>query len=116
MRRIQRDEGDKDVNKQAGTDKDGHTTNKEATATSTESTPAPLPNSSPQINLSDFLMGLLQYMGGRDGKQLKELAKSSTQSVCGLVWKKDDTAYKCRTCEMDPTWYVLFDSFLSSPS
>eukprot|EP00741_Cyanophora_paradoxa_P007338 tig00001107_g7098.t1 len=32
-------------------------------------------------------------------------------NVCGRVWKKDETAYKCRNCEMDPTCAICVDCF-----
>ncbi|KAH3732377.1 E3 ubiquitin-protein ligase PRT6 [Pelomyxa schiedti] len=32
-------------------------------------------------------------------------------SVCGLVWKNGDTAYKCRTCESDPTCAICVQCF-----
>lgn len=27
--------------------------------------------------------------------------------VCGVTWTPGQVAFKCRTCEMDPTWFVL---------
>ncbi|GJD10461.1 E3 ubiquitin-protein ligase UBR3 [Galdieria sulphuraria] len=31
--------------------------------------------------------------------------------VCGTVWKKDELAYKCRTCERDPTCAICVQCF-----
>ncbi|KAA8492105.1 E3 ubiquitin-protein ligase UBR3 [Porphyridium purpureum] len=31
--------------------------------------------------------------------------------VCGLVWKKDELAYKCKTCERDPTCAICVSCF-----
>eukprot|EP00871_Galdieria_phlegrea_P002761 jgi/Galph1/3486/GphlegSOOS_G2139.1 len=33
--------------------------------------------------------------------------------VCGTVWKKDELAYKCRTCERDPTCAICVQCFRS---
>lgn len=73
--------------------------------------PPPLPPSSsppPSQDLLVFLNNVVKNIqGGENAKQLEELAQASTPSVCGKVWKSNETAYKCRTCEMDPTWYVI---------
>lgn len=65
----------------------------------------PSPAAPSQEDLPTFIGKILKNIGG-NGRQLEELAQASTPSVCGRVWKSNETAYKCRTCEMDPTWYV----------
>lgn len=36
---------------------------------------------------------------------------SSTSGVCGVVWKSNEYAYKCRTCERDPTCVICDQCF-----
>lgn len=35
----------------------------------------------------------------------------ATSGVCGRVWKQDELAYKCKTCERDPTCVVCVPCF-----
>ncbi|XP_020524000.1 E3 ubiquitin-protein ligase PRT6 isoform X2 [Amborella trichopoda] len=44
---------------------------------------------------------------------LENLAKSSTgqHGVCGAVWGNQDIAYRCRTCEHDPTCAICVPCF-----
>eukprot|EP01018_Ginkgo_biloba_P034022 Gb_11947 [translate_table: standard] len=44
---------------------------------------------------------------------LKELGKQSsgTRGVCGAVWGDNDIAYRCRTCEHDPTCAICVPCF-----
>lgn len=44
---------------------------------------------------------------------LKNLAQNSSgqRAVCGTVWKKNDLAYRCRTCEHDPTCAICVPCF-----
>jgi Putative zinc finger in N-recognin (UBR box) len=61
-------------------------------------------------DLNSFLLGLLRFIT-KDGKQIPS---PSQPSVCGLVWGGGETAYKCNTCQMDPTWYSLMNNILDS--
>ncbi|KAJ0962440.1 hypothetical protein J5N97_030268 [Dioscorea zingiberensis] len=36
---------------------------------------------------------------------------SGQRAVCGTVWKKNDLAYRCRTCEHDPTCAICVPCF-----
>ncbi|KAM0953533.1 putative carboxypeptidase U transcription factor interactor and regulator Znf-B family [Dioscorea sansibarensis] len=44
---------------------------------------------------------------------LKNLAEKSSgqRAVCGAVWGQDELAYKCRTCEYDPTCAICVPCF-----
>ncbi|KAH9325221.1 hypothetical protein KI387_005399, partial [Taxus chinensis] len=44
---------------------------------------------------------------------LEELGKQNegTQGVCGAVWGNNDIAYRCRTCEHDPTCAICVPCF-----
>ncbi|KAI0557243.1 E3 ubiquitin-protein ligase UBR1-like protein [Gracilaria domingensis] len=43
---------------------------------------------------------------------LKEAAgKAARNGVCGRVWREDELAYKCRTCERDPSCVICVPCF-----
>ncbi|XP_065854552.1 E3 ubiquitin-protein ligase PRT6 [Euphorbia lathyris] len=49
---------------------------------------------------------------GEPAAALKNLAKiSSGRGVCGSVWGNNDIAYRCRTCEHDPTCAICVPCF-----
>ncbi|XVF08093.1 hypothetical protein REPUB_Repub06bG0196400 [Reevesia pubescens] len=50
---------------------------------------------------------------GEPVNALNNLAKSSTDQhgVCGAVWGSNDIAYRCRTCEHDPTCAICVTCF-----
>lgn len=50
---------------------------------------------------------------GDPGGALKRLAKMSAgqRGVCGAVWGDSDIAYRCRTCELDPTCAICVPCF-----
>ncbi|OMO66313.1 Zinc finger, N-recognin [Corchorus capsularis] len=50
---------------------------------------------------------------GEPVNALQNLAKSSTgqRGVCGAVWGSNDIAYRCRTCEHDPTCAICVPCF-----
>ncbi|KAA8518905.1 hypothetical protein F0562_016321 [Nyssa sinensis] len=50
---------------------------------------------------------------GEPGVALKNLAKMSVgqRGVCGAVWGNNDIAYRCRTCEHDPTCAICVPCF-----
>lgn len=38
-------------------------------------------------------------------------SRATSSSVCGKVWKSDQLAYKCKTCERDPTCVICVECF-----
>ncbi|XP_015582790.1 E3 ubiquitin-protein ligase PRT6 [Ricinus communis] len=49
---------------------------------------------------------------GEPATALKSLSKMSTgRGVCGAVWGNNDIAYRCRTCEHDPTCAICVPCF-----
>ncbi|KAI4356477.1 hypothetical protein L6164_000499 [Bauhinia variegata] len=59
-------------------------------------------------------MAWLQWLmfGGEPIAALRNLKMSSTQrGVCGSVWGQNDLAYRCRTCEHDPTCAICVPCF-----
>ncbi|CAN8237512.1 unnamed protein product [Cochlearia groenlandica] len=60
-------------------------------------------------------MNWLQWLMFQDvpGVSLKNLAKLNLdqQGVCGSVWGHNDIAYRCRTCENDPTCAICVPCF-----
>ncbi|XP_038696647.1 E3 ubiquitin-protein ligase PRT6-like [Tripterygium wilfordii] len=49
---------------------------------------------------------------GEPLKVLKDLSKMSAgRGVCGAVWGNNDIAYRCRTCENDPTCAICVPCF-----
>ena len=50
---------------------------------------------------------------GEPMNALQNLAKLSIgqRGVCGAVWGSDDIAYRCRTCELDPTCAICVPCF-----
>lgn len=50
---------------------------------------------------------------GEPGSSLKELSdlSSGQRGVCGAVWGHNDVAYRCRTCECDPTCAICVPCF-----
>ncbi|KAL6496213.1 hypothetical protein OROGR_029471 [Orobanche gracilis] len=50
---------------------------------------------------------------GDPEEALENLAKMSTNQggVCGAIWGKNDIAYRCRTCEHDPTCAICVPCF-----
>ncbi|KAK8512296.1 hypothetical protein V6N12_032019 [Hibiscus sabdariffa] len=50
---------------------------------------------------------------GEPSNSLNNLAKSSIDQprICGAVWGRNDIAYKCRTCEHDPTCAICVPCF-----
>lgn len=49
---------------------------------------------------------------GEPAVALKNLSKMSTsRGVCGAVWGNNDIAYRCRTCEHDPTCAICVPCF-----
>lgn len=50
---------------------------------------------------------------GEPSTALKNLSKMSLgqRGVCGAVWGNDDVAYRCRTCEHDPTCAICVPCF-----
>ncbi|RID43051.1 hypothetical protein BRARA_J02887 [Brassica rapa] len=60
-------------------------------------------------------MNWLQWLMFRDepGVSLKDLAKLNVdqRGVCGSVWGHNDIAYRCRTCENDPTCAICVPCF-----
>lgn len=44
-------------------------------------------------------------------KALKKLAMTGQRGVCGSVWGNNDIAYRCRTCEHDPTCAICVPCF-----
>lgn len=50
--------------------------------------------------------------GSSDFKYLRNLPGNIPRGgVCGTVWRKDELAYKCRTCERDPTCAICVHCF-----
>lgn len=41
----------------------------------------------------------------------KAIGATGTSGVCGVVWKRDELAYKCKTCERDPTCAICVPCF-----
>ncbi|CAH2074477.1 unnamed protein product, partial [Thlaspi arvense] len=60
-------------------------------------------------------MNWLQWLMFQDepGVSLRKLAKLSVdqRGVCGSVWGHNDIAYRCRTCENDPTCAICVPCF-----
>ncbi|KAK1563726.1 hypothetical protein Q3G72_031804 [Acer saccharum] len=58
-------------------------------------------------------MTWLQWLmfGGDPGKVLAKLAKIGQRGVCGAVWGNNDIAYRCRTCQHDPTCAICVPCF-----
>ena len=57
---------------------------------------------------------LWMALGGEPEASLQKLAEESGGSgVCGAVWGANDIAYRCRTCEYDPTCAICVPCFLA---
>ena len=65
-----------------------------------------------QFHESMCLLQWLMFYGEPLGV-LNKLAKISTsqRGVCGSVWGHNDIAYRCRTCEHDPTCAIYVPCF-----
>jgi len=49
---------------------------------------------------------------GDPSSALEDMAQMSSQhGVCGAVWGKNDIAFRCRTCELDPTCAICVPCF-----
>lgn len=60
------------------------------------------------VQVEKVLPWVLYIICGEDPRLCAaKLMKMTKSGVCGMVWKSGQTAYKCKTCELDPTWYVL---------
>ncbi|CAN4109660.1 unnamed protein product [Withania somnifera] len=48
---------------------------------------------------------------GEPSRALEQLADTGQRGVCGAVWGNNDIAYRCRTCEHDPTCAICVPCF-----
>nr|XP_010920582.1 E3 ubiquitin-protein ligase PRT6 [Elaeis guineensis]XP_010920583.1 E3 ubiquitin-protein ligase PRT6 [Elaeis guineensis] len=73
--------------------------------------------SSSSINVEEFgeSMLWLQWLmfEGEPQATLQDLAQKAAgqRAVCGAVWGRNDLAYRCRTCEHDPTCAICVPCF-----
>ncbi|KAJ4782433.1 E3 ubiquitin-protein ligase UBR3 [Rhynchospora pubera] len=74
-------------------------------------------SSEPEPSSESYTIALqwIQWLMFRQDPQesLQALAEESagTRGVCGSVWGQNDLAYKCRTCEHDPTCAICVPCF-----
>ncbi|MCO5595657.1 hypothetical protein L7F22_049702 [Adiantum nelumboides] len=54
--------------------------------------------------------------GGNPEEKMKEIREETghVRGVCGAVWGSNDIAYRCRTCENDPTCAICVSCFESA--
>lgn len=85
-----------------------------ATAASAAADPAdpPLPSSLPPPSSADGPAELRARHGASFAALRAATGGGGSRSgVCGTVWRKDELAYKCRTCERDPTCAICVACF-----
>ncbi|XP_074561564.1 E3 ubiquitin-protein ligase PRT6-like isoform X2 [Curcuma longa] len=71
-------------------------------------------------NIADFFSESMSWLGwlmfgGEPQKFLENLAKKAggQRAVCGSIWGPTELAYRCRTCESDPTCAICVPCFLN---
>eukprot|EP00850_Spirogloea_muscicola_P017096 SM000143S00761 [mRNA] locus=s143:215929:225527:- [translate_table: standard] len=60
----------------------------------------------------DWLAWLLYGQEPQAAKEHLKRVAGASGGVCGAIWGLDDVAYRCRTCENDPTCAVCMQCFL----
>eukprot|EP00850_Spirogloea_muscicola_P019997 SM000205S06204 [mRNA] locus=s205:3198:12812:+ [translate_table: standard] len=60
----------------------------------------------------DWLAWLLYGQEPQAAKDHLKRVAGASGGVCGAIWGLDDVAYRCRTCENDPTCAVCMQCFL----
>ncbi|GAV69454.1 zf-UBR domain-containing protein [Cephalotus follicularis] len=69
-------------------------------------------NVDPKIQFLESMTWLQWLMfEGEPAVALINLAQSGQRGVCGAVWGNNDIAYRCRTCEHDPTCAICVPCF-----
>nr|XP_016434759.1 PREDICTED: E3 ubiquitin-protein ligase PRT6-like [Nicotiana tabacum] len=92
-------------------------TNEEAMEVITEQQiESPKSTGSSSVNVKDLFgesMNWLQWLmfDGEPSSALEQLADTGQRGVCGAVWGNNDIAYRCRTCEHDPTCAICVPCF-----
>ncbi|KAJ8570714.1 hypothetical protein K7X08_037686 [Anisodus acutangulus] len=71
---------------------------------------------SSSVNVKDLFqesMDWIQWLmfDGEPSRALEKLADTGQRGVCGAVWGNNDIAYRCRTCEHDPTCAICVPCF-----
>ncbi|MCD7453940.1 hypothetical protein HAX54_022749 [Datura stramonium] len=71
---------------------------------------------SSSVNVKDLFqesMDWIQWLmfDGEPSRALEQLADTGQRGVCGAVWGNNDIAYRCRTCEHDPTCAICVPCF-----
>jgi len=67
--------------------------------------------------LSYTVIGMVAKEGEtEEGDRVREALRQSLgygggSGICGKVWRKDELAYKCRSCERDPTCAICVECF-----
>lgn len=71
-------------------------------------------------NITDFFSESMSWLGwlmfgGEPQTFLENLAKKAggQRAVCGSIWGPTELAYRCRTCENDPTCAICVQCFLN---
>ncbi|KAM3288078.1 E3 ubiquitin-protein ligase PRT6 [Capsicum chacoense] len=92
-------------------------TNEEAMEVITEQQiESPKSTVSSSNNVKDLFqesMDWIQWLmfDGEPSRALEQLADTGQRGVCGAVWGNNDIAYRCRTCEHDPTCAICVPCF-----
>lgn len=58
-----------------------------------------------------FSLGVIRFIVAEGKRIFLATAERAKSGVCHTVWGKDALAYKCRTCERDPTCAICIDCF-----
>ncbi|KAG5582887.1 hypothetical protein H5410_053514 [Solanum commersonii] len=92
-------------------------TNEEAMEIITEQQmESPRSTVSSSVNVKDLFqesMDWIQWLmfDGEPSRALEQLEDTGERGVCGAVWGNNDIAYRCRTCEQDPTCAICVPCF-----
>ncbi|XP_049342703.1 E3 ubiquitin-protein ligase PRT6-like isoform X1 [Solanum verrucosum] len=92
-------------------------TNEEAMEIITEQQmESPRSTVSSSVNVKDLFqesMDWIQWLmfDGEPSRALEQLEDTGERGVCGAVWGNNDIAYRCRTCEHDPTCAICVPCF-----
>ncbi|XP_059296404.1 E3 ubiquitin-protein ligase PRT6-like isoform X1 [Lycium ferocissimum] len=92
-------------------------TNEEAMEVITEQEiESPKSTGSSSVNVKDLFqesMDWIQWLmfDGEPSIALEQLADTGQRGVCSAVWGNNDIAYRCRTCEHDPTCAICVPCF-----
>eukprot|EP00761_Pharyngomonas_kirbyi_P013572 gb/GECH01013601.1/.p1 GENE.gb/GECH01013601.1/~~gb/GECH01013601.1/.p1 ORF type:complete len:1603 (+),score=414.79 gb/GECH01013601.1/:1-4809(+) len=68
-----------------------------------------------QTSPSEVMTWVLPIIGGgRNTSETLTMLTTSNEGVCGKTWKPGEIAYKCNTCQADPTCAICAECFRNS--